>query len=279
MDAALGIVCGMAGLAVFCFSPNSCPAASTARDIMQQVESNQNRSAEFVQFDMVLIDKSGFNRRRTVREYRRRAPDGLSASLIFFDDPPDIRGSALLSKERADGWDDQWLYLPAVGKIRRIADSGRTDYFLGSDLTFEDFSVEDINRFEYRFASADTIVAGWPVHVIDAAAVDSAAARRSGYGVRRVMVDAERFVILQTDYFDRDGKRIKTLWASDVTRHGGVWRADRLKVDNERRSHRTEIVVSRRMIDAIFPPDLFTPRTLQSGAVPEIAGHPTRTTP
>lgn len=147
-------------LLIFSALPPGLSHALTAREVMERLEANQNASSEALAFEMVLTDKSGFQRRRLVREFRLRNAGGLDDSLIFFDDPPDIRGSALLSRERADGWDDQWMFLPAVGKIRRIADSGRTDYFLGADLTFEDLSVEDIDHFSYRFAAPDTVVDG-----------------------------------------------------------------------------------------------------------------------
>lgn len=275
------------------FGPSVCSAGSEeARGIMERVEANQQIAAEAVEFEMVLTDRTGFQRRREVREFRQRLED-LEASLVFFDDPPDIRGSALLSKERADGWDDQWLYLPAVGKIRRIAESGRTDYFLGTDLTFEDFSVEDIDRFSYKMAGPDTEIVGRRSRVIDAVSVDTASRRRSGYGLRRVYVDAERYVILRTDYFGRSDRLLKTLRASDVVSYElqipnpkseipnprKIWRADRIFVDNFDRNHSTDILVTRRALSDGLPRDLFTPRTLRRGVVPEIFQRRTKTSP
>lgn len=275
----------------------------TARDVMRRVEANQRISAESLAFEMVLTDKTGFQRRRRVREFRRRESGCLEASLIFFDDPPDIRGSALLSKERADGYDDQWLYLPAVGKIRRIADSGRTDYFLGTDLTFEDFSVEDIDRFVYRFVAPDTPifsdipkgvylppcgggeVGGRLVYCIEAVSADSSAQRRSGYGLRRIYVDAERYLILRAEYYNPAGSILKIMSVSAVARYENVWRADKIFVDNFKRRHQTGIGVTARLLPSspgfskLLPPDFFTPRTLQRGVLPEISGRPPQTTP
>lgn len=250
-----------------------------ADEVMRRVEANQSVPAEMLAFEMVLTDRTGFQRRRQVREFRRRSDAALEDSLIFFDDPPDIRGSSLLSKERADGMDDQWLFLPAVGKIRRIADSGRTDYFLGTDLTFEDLSVEDIDRFSYSFAATDTWVGDRRAHVIDAVSADSVAARRSGYSRRRVFVDVERYLILKAEYVDRAGKSIKVLEASGVERFGNVWRAGRIFVDNYARKHKTHLAVLRRSLPESLPADLFTPRTLQRASVPEIFSRPLQTTP
>ncbi|MBI4179872.1 outer membrane lipoprotein-sorting protein [bacterium] len=251
----------------------------SARDVMRRVELNQRAPSEIIEIDMTLTDRTGFERRRQVREFRRREPDGLESTLVFFDAPPDIRGSALLSKQRPDGWDDQWLYLPAVGKIRRIADSGRTDYFLGTDLTFEDFSVEDIDLYVYRFAAPDTEIDERPARVIDAVARDESARRRSGYGLRRVYVDADRDVILMTEYFDRSGKLIKILKAAEVERHGSNWRANRIHVRNFQRRHRTDLTVARRDLVTPLAADLFTPRTLRRGSIAGTPARPPETTP
>ncbi len=254
---------------------------SAAAAVMRQVESNQEVQAESVSFEMVLVDRSGLARRRMVREFRQRDARRLESILIFFDDPPDIRGSALLSRERVDGFDDQWLFLPAVGKIRRIAESGRSDYFLGTDLTFEDLSVEDVDRFRYEFAAPDESLGGRLSRVIDAYPADSAAARRSGYSRRRIWVDGERFVILKTDFYDREGVRVKTLktssFAAYPARSEKIWRANQIEVDNVHRRHHTIIRSTGRSLFDDFPPDLFTPRTLLRGVPGEMRPHPIQT--
>lgn len=243
-------------------------AAESARELMARVERNQSAPAEVAALRMRLIDRAGFERGRTVSEYRARdVKTGMESSLIFFEDPPDILGTGLLSVEREDGRDNQWLYLPAVGKVKRIHDSGRTDYFLGTDMTFEDLSVEDIDQFIYAYEDADSVWLGRAAAVVRASPTDSAAAR-SGYRFRRLWVDPERSLVVRAEYYGKAGTLVKELDARDIRAHGLYWRAGEISVRNHARDHRTELKMDGRSFPENFPAGFFSARTLARGTKP-----------
>ena len=100
---------------------------------------------------MVLRNKQGQESRRQLRvKVLEVAGDG-DKSLMVFDEPRDVKGTALLTHGHKQEADDQWLYLPALKRVKRISSSNRSGSFMGSEFSYEDLSTPEVEKYTYRY--------------------------------------------------------------------------------------------------------------------------------
>ena len=127
-------------------------AQETGREIMDKVADCMTVRLNLKSRTMTLEDlRSGGTEVREVRRYSRDDGDGEKKFLVAFHDPKGVRGVALLTWQHAAKEDDQFLYLPSQGKkMKRIAKGGKRNYFMGTDLTFEDLISESRDKFRIR---------------------------------------------------------------------------------------------------------------------------------
>ena len=176
-------------------------SALTGRQVMERARSVNQPDDEVMQVEMRLAPRGGRTVRRRLRIEYLKGPDGLDRTLIRFAYPRRMKGTGLLTVQRAAGHDDQWLYLPSLRRVRRIAADARTERFVQSDFTYEDLQPEDLDDNTYKLLGTAT-VDDRPCHRVEARPRSP-----SGYARRVVAVDAERWLPLRTDYFDASGSQ------------------------------------------------------------------------
>ncbi|MDY6827858.1 MAG: outer membrane lipoprotein-sorting protein [Pseudomonadota bacterium] len=163
---------------------------------------------------MVLRDGRGGESERALRIRILEGPDGDidlgNKSLIVFDSPADQRGTALLTYGYKSEPDDQWLYLPALKRVKRIAASNKSGPFVGSEFAYEDFAGQELEKFTYRYLR-DEQLDGIDCFVIERIPVGS----DSGYTRQVVWLDKEEYRIWKIEYYDRKESLLKTLRVSD----------------------------------------------------------------
>jgi hypothetical protein len=110
-----------------------------------------------VELQMVLRNAAGQESTRSLRIATLEKPDETvgDKSLVVFDTPRDIEGTALLSHAKILDPDDQWLYLPALKRVKRISSSNKSGPFVGSEFAFEDFTAIELNKFEYTLVGTE----------------------------------------------------------------------------------------------------------------------------
>lgn len=160
-------------------------------------------------------------------------------SLVVFQSPPDVKGTALLSHARILEPDDQWLYLPALKRVKRISSANKSGAFVGSEFAFEDFTITELNKFTYKHVGEATID-GRAMDVIER----YPRYEKSGYVKQKVWLDQEDFQARKIEFYDRKGALLKILTLSDYRRYGTVWRAQRLSMRNIQTQKSTELVFS-----------------------------------
>ena len=151
-----------------------------------------------------------------------------SRSQMIFRWPGDIRGTTLLTHSHDQRADDQWLKLPALGKVRRITASGRSGSFVGSEFAYEDLVDQEVEKFDHVWIAEQPCPAGGQCHVLD---------RRpktvSGYSHMRVWLDVKNLLPQKIDYFDRAGAHLKTLRTSGYRLYEGrYWRPSKMDMRN-----------------------------------------------
>jgi hypothetical protein len=208
-----------------------------ARQIEQRDTSKDSRG----EMRMRLFDRQGRVRERTMTLLARRSPSG-DRTLVRFTYPNDIKNTGFLVWEHPGADDERFLYLPALGRVRRIAGAEKQESFVGSDLSYEDIGGRDLNDYTYTFANAD---AAWtapdgskhPAWSLASQAKD----RGADYPRTVSLVRKDNFVIVHADIYNARNERVKVFDVHKLDRVDGIWTVLSLGVVNERDKTRTEL--------------------------------------
>ncbi len=163
---------------------------------------------------MVLRNKQGQESRRQLRVMVLEVTGDGDRSLFVFDQPRDVKGTALLIHAHKDAADDQWLYLPALKRVKRISSSNRSGSFMGSEFAYEDMTVQEIERFSYRYLR-DEPCGDLTCVVSERVPVD----KRSGYRRQLVWRDRDELRVRKVEYYDRKDAHLKTLTLGSYEQH------------------------------------------------------------
>lgn len=158
-------------------------------------------------------------------------------SLVLFNSPRDIEGTALLSHAMILDPDDQWLFLPALKRVKRIASANKSGPFVGSEFAFEDFTALELNKYTYKYLREET-VDGQTMDVVER----YPRYENSGYTRQVSWIDQTIFQIHKVEFYDRRGDLLKTLTLEDYREYDGVWRAQALKMVNHKTRKSTDFI-------------------------------------
>ncbi len=219
---------------------------------------------------MELIDKRGSKRMRVARFFRMTDGDDRKLA-IFYESPKAIKDTAFLTFDYGEGGrdDDQWLYLPALRRTRRIASSDRGSAFLGTDFSYEEvkkgsrIAVEDF-RFE-RAADLDAEVDGHATVAVRATPVDDDVADELGYSRVVYSIDPAIWMVRRAEYWNLRGEHHKTVDAGEIREVDGIWTAHRIRARNHENGHRTVFTLDEIGYPENLETNLFTERRLRQG--------------
>lgn len=214
---------------------------------------------------MRLVDRQGRARERVLAITALRGEGGRGdKTLVRFTYPNDIRGTSFLVWEHADAADERFLYLPALGRVRRIAGQEKQESFAGSDLSYEDIGGRDVADYTYAFTSE---TASWtaPDGSRHAAwALESRARDKDAEFPRSVsLVLKDQLVSVHADIFNRRDERAKVFDVRRLERVDGIWSALDLVVSNERDKTRTELTTTSLRYNVGLTEDDFSRRQLE----------------
>ena len=177
---------------------------------------------------MVLRNRNNAETSRELRIKSLEMPDGSTRALVVFDTPKDVRGTALLTYAYSDKEDEQWLFLPAVNRVKRIAGGGQSGPFMGSEFAFEDMASQRLEKFTYKHLREEE-VGGKPCDVFERYPVNKA----SGYSRQVVWMEQGTHCIPKVEYYDRKGTLLKTLSMTDYKLYQEKnWRPGRMEMVN-----------------------------------------------
>ncbi|MCE2392136.1 MAG: outer membrane lipoprotein-sorting protein [Proteobacteria bacterium] len=200
------------GLAVLvCLGvPSIAPSATPEEAGLQIAKEADLRAQGFGNFTarqtMILRNKQGQESRREIRVRVLEVEGDGDKSLFVFDEPRDVKGTAFLIHAHQQDDDDQWLYLPALKRVKRISSSNRSGSFMGSEFAYEDLGAPEVEKFSYRFLR-DEPCGELTCAVSERVPTD----RKSGYSRQLVWQDREELRIWKVEYYDRKDAHLKTL--------------------------------------------------------------------
>ena len=190
---------------------------------------------------MTLRNKHG---RESVRKIRGRTleveGDG-DKSLTIFDNPRDVKGTAFLNFTHKTGDDDQWLFLPALKRVKRISSRNKSGSFMGSEFAYEDISSQEVEKYTYKWIR-DESFNGQECFVVELYPVDK---KNSGYTRQTVWIDKKEYRSLKVEYFDRKKSHLKTLTFTGYKKYlDKYWRADEMHMVNHQNGKSTRLKFS-----------------------------------
>lgn len=189
---------------------------------------------------MVLKNKQGQQSERSIRIDTLEVDGDGDKSLSVFDAPKDIKGTAFLSYTHSVIPDDQWLYLPALKRVKRIASANKSGPFVGSEFAYEDLASQEVDKYTYKWLR-DEPLDGRDCFVIEAYPVYE----NSGYTKQIVWLDKEMYRAVRIDYYDRKNSELKTLVASDWAQYlDKYWRPGVMDMVNHQTGKSTSLAWS-----------------------------------
>jgi hypothetical protein len=214
--------------------------------VARQVQDRDTGRDSRAEMRMRLFDRQGRVRERAMTLLTLRGAGGASdKTLVRFLYPNDIKNTGLLVWEHPDSDDERFLFLPALGRVRRIAGEEKQESFAGSDLSYEDIGGRDVADYTYAFAGENATWTAPDGSRHPAWALESRAKDANADFPRSVsLVVKDRFIIVHADIFNRRNERAKVFDVKRLERVDGVWTVLDLAVSNERQNTRTELTTT-----------------------------------
>ena len=210
---------------------------------------------------MILRNRHGQESRRKMRRrvLESTEPGKGDKSLVIFDDPRDVRGTAFLSHTKILKPDDQWLYLPALKRVKRISSANKSGPFVGSEFAYEDLLSQEVDKYSYKWLRDEPcgdlqcfVVERYPLY------------KNSGYVRQVVWWDKDEYRIQKIDFYDRKNTSLKTLIYENYRRYlDKYWRADVFKMENHQTGKSTNLLFDNWEFRLGQSTSLFTPARLK----------------
>ncbi|MCP4414592.1 MAG: outer membrane lipoprotein-sorting protein [Gammaproteobacteria bacterium] len=186
---------------------------------------------------MLLKNQHGETSVRQMRIKSMEQDNDGDKSLTIFDTPRDVQGTAFLSFSHPSANDEQWLYLPALKRVKRISSRNKTGSFMGSEFSFEDLTSFEVEKYDYKYLK-DEAVNGFDCFVVEQYPRD----KYSGYKRRIVWIDKVEYRSHKVEFYDRKNSLLKTLSFSDYNQYlKKYWRAGKLDMVNHQSGKSTSL--------------------------------------
>lgn len=204
--------------------------------IAREVDRRDNGFGDFTtELTMILRNRHGEESLRRLRTRFLEVEGDGDKGLLIFDDPRDVKGTALLTFSHKVGDDDQWLYLPALKRVKRIASSNKSGPFMGSEFAYEDMTSQEVEKYTYRYLRNEAHD-GMDCFVVERVPVDT----NSGYTRQVVWIDTTEYRPQKVVYYDRKNALLKTLVFSSYQKYlDRFWRPGEMFMENHQNGKST----------------------------------------
>jgi hypothetical protein len=237
-----------------------------AREIMEKVDARDDGDNRISDMYMTLIDKNSHERVREITSYIKDFGED-TYRILSFQSPADVQGTGFLTYDYDDSArdDDQWLYLPALRKTKRIASSDKSGSFMGSDFNYSDMTSRDLE--DYDFTLLKEIALGeHQLWVIEAMPRGDDVIDETGYKKAMLLVRQDNYVVVRGVYWTRKGNRQKYYDMPGLEQIDGIWSPTRITMTTKTGKqvlHRTELAFDNIRYNQPLDESLFTVRQLE----------------
>lgn len=249
-----------AGIVILAAAP---AVGITGTEIAENVTNRDTGDTGHSLINMDLVDAAGNTKNRIIEQWSMEGQDELNRLVIVFHRPASVQGTRFLVVENEERDDDQWIYLPALDRVRRIAASEGDQSFMGTDFTYDDLETREVEEDTHELLREDTF-AGREVYVVESVPKDPAS---SQYSRRLQWVAKDIWVPLKVEFYDKSEEHQKTLTVEQLEQVQGIWTPMVSVMENVQSGHSTRLEVQRIRYDEDLNPDLFSTNFLRTGRV------------
>lgn len=240
----------------------------TGRQIMELVDARDDGDLATQDMRMILIDKNGSQRKRTIRTLRKDMGED-TYSIMFFLDPADVKDTGFLTYDYDEDErdDDQWLYLPALKKTKRIASGDKSGSFMGSDFSYADMTDRPLDFYDYKLIK-ETELAGAPVWIVEAVPNTEKEIDETGYTKQIVFVRKDNYVVVRSKSWLKKGGRNKYFDVKKLEEIDGIWTPTEMTMTTKKGKktlHKTLLISDNVRYGQDLDDDDFSVRRLEQG--------------
>ncbi len=239
-----------------------------ARAIMEKVDARDDGDNQMSDMEMILIDKNNRQRIRKIASFSKdKGEDTLK--LMFFLEPADVKDTAFLTwdYDDPDKDDDQWLYLPALRKTKRIASSDKDGSFMGSDLNYSDMTDRNLEDYDFTLKK-EMEVHGVKTWLIESIPRSKKVIKETGYKKSLLFVRQDNYFVIRGVNWVRDGGYLKYMDVKKLEQIDGIWIATEMHVTKKKGkkfAHKTILKFSNVKFNQDLDYDIFTVRRMEKG--------------
>jgi len=250
----IGLVC-IAGLSTQLFAQGL-----TGKQIVETAYNRPTGEDQLSDLTMELINKSGDNRVREIKQFTKDFGD-VEKSIMFFLSPADVKNTSFMNwSYDSDQSDDQWIYLPAIKKTKRISSDSKSDYFMGSDFTYDDLGDRKIDDDIHKLIKEENIN-GHDCYVVESISKDE----DYMYSKTITWIIKENFIGYKKEFYDEDGELLKILSIKEFKNISGILVITNSVMHNIRSDHKTIMKLSNIEINSGIQTTMFTERMMIRG--------------
>jgi len=238
-----------------------------ARAIMEKVDARDDGQTLEQDMYMILIDKNKKKRIRDIKSYNKDFGED-EYRVMFFKSPADVKNTAFLTYDYDDETkdDDQWLYLPALKKIKRIPTNDKSSSFMGSDFSYYDMTDRNLDDYDFKLLK-EIKVKGHDCWVIEGIPRNKKVIKESGYTKSIGIVRKDNYVVVRMINYMKNRKR-KYFELTKLHKQDGIWVADEMVMvtkKGKKMVHKTILKFNNIKLNIPLSDDLFTTRRLDKG--------------
>jgi outer membrane lipoprotein-sorting protein len=210
---------------------------------------------------MTLTNSRGENRVRKIKQFTKDLGE-IEKKIMFFKYPADVRNTSFMTwgYDKAGRDDDQWIYLPALKKVKRISSDSKSDYFMGSDFTYDDLGDRHPSDDVHKLLREE-VFEGTPCYVVESTPKDE----EYMYSRTLTWVIKDKWVGLKKEFYDEDGDLLKILTVKKYEKFSGLWIILQSRMFNTQKKHTTDMELKNVKINSGIAANKFTVRMMKRG--------------
>lgn len=236
----------------------------TGQDVMEMMEDKESPKSTHMLVELKITETNGSVKNRVVEMWGVTGKNDLSNQIMVFRTPASVKNTRFLIKENETG-DDKWIFMPALGKVRRIAASDGDSNFMGTEFTYDDMSAGEINDYTHKLLREETLK-GYNCYVVESipkVIEDNQYSRR----VQWIIKDPNILMPIKAELYNKKGELNKVLTISELEDYDGFWLPTVTKMENVITNRSSEMINKKAEVNKRINPALFEKRFLTTGKV------------
>lgn len=231
------------------------------KQIVEKVYNRPAPSDQTATLTMTLTNRSGSTRVRTIKQFTKDLGK-VEKSIMFFQAPADVKNTSFMSWTYDDDIksDDQWIYLPTLKKTKRISSDSKSDYFMGSDFTYDDLGDRKLEDDTHTLIGEETMD-GKECYIVESVSNDE----EYMYSKTKTWIIKEHFIGFKKEFYDEDGDLLKILRIKEYKDFDGFLIINLSEMENAQKNHRTTMDLDNINITDKIKESMFTERMMMRG--------------